>query len=197
MFESDFMEFFSHVHWSVPLWIFVPVIAACTYAALAVYELPLSKAVLVILAGLALWTFIEYSLHRFIFHYHPKSGWGQKIHWMFHGVHHDYPSDPLRLVMVPAVSLPLATAFYFLWTVLFGTVHAAPLMAGMLTGYLAYDMTHYAVHHFPIKGRVFGYLREYHMRHHFADPDRGYGVSSPLWDIILRTSFQRDQSGRS
>jgi len=196
MFQSSFVEFFSRVHWSIPLVIFLPVIGALLYAGGSHYRLPWDILLTLFLAGLFIWTFTEYSLHRFIFHYEPRSEWGKKFHWTFHGVHHDYPSDPLRLVMVPAVSLPLATAFYFMFVLIMGGPNAAPFTGGFLTGYLFYDITHYAVHHFPVKGRVFGFLREWHMRHHFQDPDRGYGVSSPLWDHIFRTTLERKKAAR-
>jgi sterol desaturase/sphingolipid hydroxylase (fatty acid hydroxylase superfamily) len=116
---------------------------------------------------------------------------------MFHGVHHDYPNDPLRLVMVPSVSIPLATLFYFLFVWVLGSAHATSFTAGFLGGYLFYDITHYAVHHFPVKGRVFGTLREWHMRHHFQDPENGFGVSSPLWDIIFRTTLLKRNAARA
>jgi len=195
MFRSDFVEFFSRVHWSVPLYIFVPIVLFFLYRAVVAHALDAGTVVLLFAAGLLFWTLTEYVLHRFIFHYHPKSSWGQRIHWTFHGVHHDYPSDPLRLVMVPSVSLPLAALFYLLFRVLLGAPHAAPFTAAFLTGYLFYDITHYAVHHFPVKGAVFGTLREWHMRHHFQDPEKGFGVSSPLWDLVFGTPLQRKKSG--
>ena len=30
-------------------------------------------------------------------------------------------------------------------------------------------------------------LREQHMRHHFQDHRFGYGVSSPIWDVVFGT----------
>ncbi len=194
MFENDIMEFFSRVHWTVPPVIFTPIVSLFLVLSFSHYTLSLTAVAMLALAGLAFWTFAEYALHRFIFHYHPKSGWGQRIHWMFHGVHHDYPSDPLRLVMVPSVSIPLAALFYLFFILMMGHASAAPFAAGFLTGYLFYDMTHYAVHHFPIKGRVFGTMREWHMRHHFQDPENGFGVSSPLWDLVFRTELKREKA---
>ena len=191
MFQSDFMEFFSRVHWTVPLIIYVPAIVVLLYLSLAPYSLHAAVVTGLFFAGLFFWTATEYLMHRFVFHFQPKTEWGKKIHWTFHGVHHDYPSDPLRLVMVPSVSLPLGVFFYLLYQQVLGADFAAPLMAGMVTGYLFYDITHYAVHHFPVKGKVFGSLRTYHMRHHFEYPDLGYGVSSPLWDIVFGTTFKR------
>ena len=64
------------------------------------------------LGGYLLWTLAEYWIHRVIFHFEPEDGIGARLHWMVHGVHHDHPNDPLRLVMPPAASVPLALIFY-------------------------------------------------------------------------------------
>ena len=89
---------------------------------------------------------------------------------MVHGVHHDHPNDPLRLVMPPAVSVPLAALFLVVFVAVLGTPLAWSVGAGFLAGYLAYDMLHYALHHHrnPRTG-LERRLRELHMRHHFED----------------------------
>ena len=46
---------------------------------------------------------------------------------------------------------------------------------------------HYYLHHFVPKSDLGKRLREQHMRHHFQDHRFGYGVSSPLWDVVFRT----------
>ena len=38
------------------------------------------------------------------------------MHFIIHGVHHDHPNDKLRLVMPPAVSIPLAALFFGAFT---------------------------------------------------------------------------------
>jgi sterol desaturase/sphingolipid hydroxylase (fatty acid hydroxylase superfamily) len=190
MFKSGFMEFFSRTHWTVPIIIFVPIITALSALAVTHYGLSYPVAAAGFLFGLGFWTLVEYLLHRFLFHYSPTSDWGRKIHWTFHGVHHDYPGDPLRLVMAPAVSLTLGAAFYGLFTLAAGAALTAPIMAGLIAGYLVYDISHFALHHFPLKGRIMGALREHHMRHHFQQPEAGFGVSSPLWDMVFRTGYK-------
>src|SRR3982750_1641220 len=93
MFKSDFIEFFSHVHPATPLVIYLPVIGYMFY--LAFWERRLSAlAVLgLFIVGTLTWTLVEYTLHRYLFHYQPKSGWGKRFHFILHGVHHDYPND--------------------------------------------------------------------------------------------------------
>jgi sterol desaturase/sphingolipid hydroxylase (fatty acid hydroxylase superfamily) len=94
--------------------------------------------------------------------------------------------------MPPAVSIPLSLVFYalFFWIVgglLRAPAWVAPLYSGFGAGYLAYDLTHYATHHFPMRSGVLKYLKRYHMQHHYKTPDARYGVSSPLWDIVFGT----------
>ena len=138
-----------------------------------------------------MWTLTEYWLHRVVFHFEPERGIGARLHWMIHGVHHDHPNDPMRLVMPPAASVPLALAFYALFWCRWARAAALPFTAGFLAGYLAYDMIHYAVHHFRPRSAVGRRLRELHMRHHFQDHERGFGVSAPYWDRVFRTAPRR------
>ena len=65
-------------------------------------------------------------MHRWVFHYEPRSRWGKPLHFMLHGVHHDYPNDASRLVMPPAVSGPLAFIFYGMFAILFGRFASPP-----------------------------------------------------------------------
>ena len=108
------------------------------------------------------------------------------MHFIIHGIHHDHPNDKLRLVMPPAVAIPLAALFFGAFVLIFGTPAAFPLFGGFIAGYLVYDYTHYYVHHFVPKSKLGKRLREQHMRHHFQDHRYGYGVSSPLWDVALQ-----------
>ena len=110
---------------------------------------------------------------------------------MIHGVHHDHPNDPLRLVMPPAASVPLALAFYGLFWLVLGADRAFAFGAGFLAGYLAYDMVHYHLHHHSPRTRFGRRLRELHMRHHFQDDERGFGISAPYWDRVFGTSVRR------
>ncbi|MHB1688643.1 MAG: sterol desaturase family protein [Ignavibacteriaceae bacterium] len=193
MFKSDFMETFSRVHPATPLVIFLPVIFYFFYRAVFLSRLSFINILTLIVFGIFVWTFTEYSLHRFVFHHKSKTPFGERIHFIFHGVHHDYPMDSRRLVMPPSVSIPLAALFYFLFYLIFGSSLVAPFFVGFLTGYLFYDMTHYAVHHFNIHSKVWLALKKHHMRHHFQDADKGYGVSSPLWDEIIGTNFPKEK----
>lgn len=166
--------------------IFIPIIGVMYWLAIDAGSGPLSLAGLTA-AGLVIWTLSEYWLHRLLFHWHPKFKGGDQLNFIIHGVHHDHPNDRMRLVMPPAVGLPLAAIFLAAFVLVFGTPAGYIGFAGFLIGYLIYDYTHYYVHHFVPKSKIGKRVREHHMRHHFQDHRYGYGVSSPFWDHIFRT----------
>jgi sterol desaturase/sphingolipid hydroxylase (fatty acid hydroxylase superfamily) len=186
LFDNAFLNFFSRVHPAIPAIVFVPVVVAMEwlgadrgYGALQLTGLTLG--------GLGIWTLTEYWLHRLLFHWEPDNNFGRRMHFIIHGVHHDHPNDRMRLVMPPAVSIPLAFLFFIGFSAIFGTPAAYPLFAGLIMGYLAYDYMHYHQHHHTPKTALGKRLRAQHMRHHFQDHRFGYGVSSPLWDYVFRT----------
>lgn len=117
--------------------------------------------------GVFLWTVVEYGLHRFLFHVDnmmpegPAKGgsaivpWLYTIHFLIHGVHHKVPRDNLRLVMPPALLTPLAAGVHlFFRTFILWWMSQAVYMfmfGSGLIGYVIYDVTHYALHHLPLR----------------------------------------------
>jgi len=195
MFESRVLDALSRVHPIVPVLIFVPGIVFLGAWSLSKVSVLLTFALAI--AGYALWTLFEYWLHRIVFHFEPEHGIGARLHWIIHGVHHDHPNDPMRLVMPPAVSLPLGAGVFGLLYLIFGGRYAPGLGAGFFVGYLVYDMMHYYLHHFRPHGWLGRMLRERHMRHHFQDDTRGFGISAPYWDEVFGTSTRATRARRT
>jgi sterol desaturase/sphingolipid hydroxylase (fatty acid hydroxylase superfamily) len=194
LFKSDFLEFFTHIHPAVVLIIWLPVAIYFFIDAVNRHQAGASYAYIPLgfVLGLFLWTFTEYAIHRFVFHFPPRSPWQERVSFLFHGVHHAQPQMKTRLVMPPVVSLPLALIsyglFYLVAGVLLGALNwVSVIFSGFIIGYLAYDMIHYATHHFPMRRGIGKFLKRYHMQHHAKTPNQRYGVSSPLWDIVFRT----------
>jgi len=194
MFESRFLDALSRVHPLVPLVIFIPVIVVLAAWGLQDQSVPVALGLAI--GGYALWTLFEYWLHRVVFHFEPEDGLGARLHWIIHGVHHDHPNDPMRLVMPPAVSIPLGAIVFGALYLILGSEYAPAVGAGFFLGYLVYDMTHYYLHHFRPQGWLGRVLRERHMRHHFQDDTRGFGISAPYWDEVFRTSPRDKRSSQ-
>lgn len=215
IFRNDLLESLSHVSWYVPHLIYAPVVVYLLYVNAATDLLPVQKGLAVAL-GLLAWTFTEYAIHRFVFHapehieievrealarLEPGEpalaairGWHHVFYFFAHGVHHDYPSDSKRLVMPPSVSIPLVVLFWLAFRGVLGPIWLSGVFAGFLVGYLAYDTIHYAVHHFSVRSPALLYLKKLHFRHHYGNPAADFGVSSPLWDFVFRTTSAANRS---
>lgn len=197
LFKSDFMEFFTHISPVVVVIIWLPIILYFLISAIINRAPGASWAYIPVgfLAGLVVWTFLEYTLHRFLFHFKPRTKTQERISFLFHGVHHAQPQCKTRLVMPPVVSVPMALIlyglFYLIMALVFGRPQwIGPVFSGALLGYLMYDLTHYATHHFRMRKGYFKFLRRYHMAHHFRDWNAAYGVTSPIWDKVFRTEIK-------
>ncbi|XP_058106239.1 dihydroceramide fatty acyl 2-hydroxylase FAH1-like isoform X5 [Magnolia sinica] len=185
-FASDFCEFLTRtVWWVIPL-IWLPVICWLVSMSIQMGH-PLPQVALMVVAGIFVWTLMEYSLHRFLFHINTKSYWGNTLHYLLHGCHHKHPMDGLRLVFPPAATAILCVPFWNLFKLVSTPSTAPAFFGGGLLGYVMYDVTHYYLHHGQPSREVARNLKRYHLNHHFRIQSRGFGITSSLWDKVFRT----------
>jgi sterol desaturase/sphingolipid hydroxylase (fatty acid hydroxylase superfamily) len=192
LFKSDFLEFFTHISPIVVVAIWLPIVLLCLFNSVNLGTASFPVILIGYLSGLFLWTISEYLLHRFLFHFRPRNKWQERAAFLFHGIHHAQPKIKTRLVMPPALAIPLAAIFYGLFYLVFSVFLSAETwtystFAGFITGYIFYDLTHYATHHFPMRRGIWKWLKRHHMQHHYKNPDLQFGVSSPLWDYAFTT----------
>jgi sterol desaturase/sphingolipid hydroxylase (fatty acid hydroxylase superfamily) len=199
MFRVDWIEkYLSRVKpWQV-LVVWVPATLYWITRSVRDPALPAGTVVAAYAGGLAFWTLLEYVLHRWVFHFvpSPRSQLAQDVHFLIHGVHHDWPHDADRLVMPPVLSVVLAVALYYPMRAALGPHLISPAFAGLVTGYIWYDMTHYVVHHVKPRSEMGAKLRRHHYLHHFKTPDARYGVSTPFWDYVFGT-MPRDEKAEA
>jgi len=185
MFKNPILERLSVAHPAFPFGIYAPFGLFLLWHAWSVGYSVL-EIVLIYLAGLLIWSLLEYAAHRGSFHHVPTTEGQVAYGYLVHGVHHAYPDDSTRWVMPLVVTLPILTGIFLVTRTLLGPV-GGPAFAGFLHGYLTYDLLHYFIHRGRMPTRLGRYLRQYHMAHHYAKPERHFGVSSPLWDVVFRT----------
>jgi sterol desaturase/sphingolipid hydroxylase (fatty acid hydroxylase superfamily) len=191
MFESRFIDQFSRTHWAVVPFLFGPGMLVSAYLGVghggASGPRPLA-ALATALLGVLTWTFIEYWLHRELFHWEPPGAFGKRMHFILHGVHHKWPRDQYRLVMPTAVSISLFFLFLLLWKGLFAH-HAYAFHAGFTAGYMFYDLSHYYIHHASPRYEWLKKLRKHHLVHHSPklEHEKKFGVSTTLWDHAFGT----------
>ena len=139
-------------------------------------------AFLTVMAGLILFSFIEYVFHRWIFH-GPDSMY-RRGHDAHHRDPHGYDALPFFLPSVIVLGLTLGFAVTMPRSI-------ACLLGGAIAfGYVAYGLSHFIIH-----ARRFSHpwLRDWAARHHIhhRHPAGNFGVTTSLWDHLLRTRHVR------
>jgi sterol desaturase/sphingolipid hydroxylase (fatty acid hydroxylase superfamily) len=191
LFDSDLLERCSRVHPVIPALVWTPLVAWLLWRSFTVLGLPPGQVALLGAAGLLVWTLTEYLMHRFVFHLESTAPWRRRLQFVIHGVHHAAPDDPRRLLLPPAPAILAAALLYALFRGVLGPVWSEPFFALFVVGYLAYDYIHLSIHHGWLPTAIGRSLRRQHMLHHHATPHARWGVSSPLWDHVFRTTGAR------
>ncbi|KAK3086295.1 hypothetical protein FSP39_016443 [Pinctada imbricata] len=190
LFYSDICEFCSVCPWWLVPLIWVPFIFTLLYLSYQGFQdgpvlwwatitkgLPMSMyhMPVLFLLGLLMWTLVEYVIHRWLFHMCPPANFPSIIwlHFLLHGQHHKAPMDKKRLVFPPVPCACLAFVVYSVYAMFAPATIAMCLFAGTVTGYVAYDMVHYYIHHGTPYGSYFKSLKSYHVKHHYKDQTRG------------------------
>jgi sterol desaturase/sphingolipid hydroxylase (fatty acid hydroxylase superfamily) len=139
------------------------------------------------LLGLAGWSLIEYALHRFVLH-------GVQPFRRWHLEHH---RRPRALLGAPTIlSAALIAALVFLPIRASGDAwQAGALTWGVMTGYLAYGITHHALHHWRFDSTWLRRRKHWHALHHHGDQPGCYGVTSAVWDHLFGTAPRRHRRG--
>jgi sterol desaturase/sphingolipid hydroxylase (fatty acid hydroxylase superfamily) len=130
--------------------------------------------------GLLIFSFLEYFCHRWLFHGSlPLLKQGHAAH---HCMPEGYDSLPFFL---PAVVLMALTAGF---AICMPADYACLLSGTMAFGYVTYGFSHFIIHHRRFRHPLARKWAAYHHIHHYH-PDCNFGVTTPLWDVILGTSY--------
>ncbi|BFZ19213.1 hypothetical protein BsWGS_22252 [Bradybaena similaris] len=209
LFASDYAEMLTKAHWwFVPI-TWLPIGFYYVYTSLNILSqapevwpqnalgCQLGPACLPVLlaVGILVWTLLEYVIHRWLFHLRPPTNvpFLIRLHFSLHGQHHKSPMDPLRLVFPPLPALVFAILIYATCMTLLPRGLAFGVLAGILFGYVTYDLTHYYIHHGQPSSRYFRRLKTFHMHHHYKHQHLGFGISSKLWDYPFGTRIPEDE----
>ncbi|TPE45351.1 sterol desaturase family protein [Pontibacter mangrovi] len=190
LFKNPVLEKMTRTHIAIPIAIFLTIAAGLIYYGITHSFISILEAIGFFFLGWFIFTLIEYLAHRYVFHMGTDTPLKARMQYLFHGNHHEYPKDKKRLAMPPVVSILYASAFFFIFKVIFGTF-VFGVVAGVLFGYAMYLLVHYVVHAYPPPKNMLKELWINHSIHHYKDPEAAFGVSSPLWDYILGTMPKR------
>lgn len=188
LFNNNYLEMLTKTHPLVIWGLYLPIAVGLLYYSLATLGNSYLKIFLFFSLGILFWTFFEYCMHRFAFHFVAESERARKFVYIVHGNHHHYPRDKERLFMPPVPSLILATVIFSL---LYLAMNESAFMffPGFIIGYLAYGTMHYAIHAWNPPFKWMKPLWRNHHLHHYKDEGKGFGVSTTLWDHVFGTMF--------
>jgi sterol desaturase/sphingolipid hydroxylase (fatty acid hydroxylase superfamily) len=192
LFENPILEKLSRTHISVPLIIFAVYAISLLYWSITHTTLSATTTVTLFFAGLIIFTWVEYMVHRHVFHMKVINKMREKLQYTMHGVHHEFPKDKDRLAMPPLLSVTISTVLLLLLRLVMGDF-AFAFLPGFLVGYAAYLGVHYMVHIYAPPKNIFKALWINHSVHHYKDGEVVFGVSSPLWDYIYGTMREKKQ----
>ena len=190
LFQNPILEKLTRTHIAVPLTIFTVFSAALLVWSVTHTTLSAGTTIGLFLLGVIAFTWVEYMVHRHVFHMKTYSALREKLQYTMHGVHHEFPKDKDRLAMPPLLSVTIATILLLLFRVAMGDLVFA-FLPGFLVGYAAYLSVHYMVHAFAPPKNFFRVLWLNHGSHHYKNGELIYGVSSPLWDYIYGTMREK------
>jgi len=188
IFKSAYLEMLTKTHPLVIWGIYVPIIVLMLYRSNVKFGYAFAWMALMFVAGMLFWTFFEYLMHRFVFHFVADSPRAQRFIYVLHGNHHEYPRDKERLFMPPVPSLIIASALFTLQYLVIGN-NAFMFFPGFILGYLMYGTMHYAIHAWNPPFRWMKPLWRNHHLHHYKEQEKGFGVSTTIWDRVFGTMF--------
>lgn len=186
LFQNPLLEKLTRTHAAVPISMYFIISAGVAWYGIDRGLISLTALALSFLPGLLTFTWVEYNVHRHVFHMLPDTPFKASIQYKFHGVHHEFPKDKTRLAMPPVASLVISSLFFGLFYLVMGH-YAFGFLPGFLTGYALYLWVHYAVHAYRPPQNFLRVLWINHGIHHYKSNSEAFGVSSPLWDYIYGT----------
>lgn len=187
VFDNPILEGLTRSNIFVPISILIVIAIILLYLGITDKQISVTSCILVFISGVLIFSLGEYLVHKHVFHMIPDTKIKEKIQYNFHGIHHEYPKDKDRLAMPPLVSIILTGLLFLLFRAIIGDFVYA-FLPGILIGYSSYLFVHYAVHAYPPPKNFLRILWINHSIHHYKDPEVAFGVSSPLWDYIFRTT---------
>lgn len=193
LFKNQYMEYLTKTHPLVIWAMYLPLVIFMLYFSSAQLDMSALNISLLFVSGMLFWSFFEYVIHRYVFHFMAESAKAVKIVYLIHGNHHEYPRDKQRLFMPPMPSILLATLVFslmYFFAFLIGAIDGVfAFFPGFMLGYLMYGTMHYAIHAWNPPFKWMKPLWRNHHLHHYKEQEKGFGVSSTLWDHVFGTMF--------
>ncbi|TGE09678.1 sterol desaturase family protein [Hymenobacter fodinae] len=186
LFKNPVLERLSHTHIALPTSIFIITACVSLYYGITRGFITGASAFGLFLVGWFMFTFVEYAMHRYLYHIPATTPGRAKFQYTMHGVHHEFPKDKTRLAMPPIITVFVTSLLFFIFRFTFGNA-VFGILAGFVFGYALYLFVHYAIHVYAPPKNFLKVWWTHHAQHHYRQDEIAFGVSSTLWDHIIGT----------
>lgn len=187
MFKNPILEFLS-LSGPKMMTAFHLILASCIlFFGTRIYsDVTVTTILLLFVCGVLTWSLTEYLMHRFVFHIKSNNKAIKAFHYAMHGYHHAVPHDTNRLFMPPVPAFLFLALFFGLFYIFLGKLTWF-FLPGFEIGYLFYSRMHYLMHIRVPKNKYLKKMWHHHAVHHYNEENKGFGVSSDIWDRIFNT----------
>lgn len=186
LFKNPILERLTRTHIAIPLSIFLIYSGGLLYWNVTHTSLSTPLTISLFFLGWLVFSWVEYNVHRYVFHMDTYTRLRAKFQYTLHGVHHEFPKDKDRLAMPPLLSVTVSTILLLLLRLVMGDFVFA-FLPGFLVGYASYLGVHYMVHAYQPPKHFLKMLWVNHGVHHYKNGEIIFGVSSPIWDYLYGT----------
>jgi len=152
--------------------------------------------------GVLVYSFVEYLMHRYLYHWEPESRFWRTVTGDVGRRHMRHHREPERMhgaindrqvpVMVVAGICTAGSVLLMPWPLGFGLM----AIAAGVTNYVLQEIVHFGTHHLPMRHPLLAALKRHHMLHHYRDWDMNFGLFWPFWDLVLGTHHTSRQHRR-
>lgn len=134
--------------------------------------------------GVCLWPALEYGLHSGLGHLFLRGKTAFSREHLRHHAEKDFFAPTTKKI---ALAIPVFALVLGLFTLISGFANAAALTLGFALMYTTYEVIHRRAHTHGPTGTYSRWVRRNHFSHHFQNPRKNHGVTTPFFDYVFGT----------
>ena len=182
IFKNPVLEALTKTHIAIPLTLFWSVGVITLWYSIAKLGIHWSTALVFFLGGIVLFTFVEYAMHRYLYHIPAETEKRKRFQYVIHGVHHDHPRDKSRLAMPPLLQHRIGRVVHQPFRLTIGENGYA--FGGASSSAAAHTCLRIMPSICTSSPKLLRASWKHYNLHHFVGDDGAFGVSTPLRDCL-------------
>ncbi len=131
--------------------------------------------------GAILWTLMEWVIHNFLGHHGSGKNPFAVEHVRHHATTHYFAPAWKKI----GVAVLVTAAIWSPLSMVLSALNSGAFTVGFVLMYGMYELAHRRSHTHPPRGAYSRWIRLHHYYHHFRNPHKNHGVTTPFWDMVF------------